>query len=320
MRLWPDTLAARTISLLLGITLLMLIGSAIMLKDERRERFEERGRFHVTERLTTLVRILDVTDPDSRQRVLKQLRLPGDEVTLSIEPRVASPQRSPLERKIAQQLLRGLSLDDESAVRVDLRDAGALDVSVRLGQHDWLNFRSTRFDRPPPFASRTLQLLAVFLTLLVLSGLFIARRMARPMADLARAAERFGLGQSSDPLPENGPREVRDTIRAFNQMQQRLHRLITERSQMLAAVSHDLRTPITTLRLRAEYIENADMRKKHLPRCPIWKRSCPPRSTSQETKPPTNRSEPPILPRCYRARSTIMRTWDTTRPTRDPTG
>ncbi|MCP5441366.1 MAG: two-component sensor histidine kinase, partial [Chromatiaceae bacterium] len=66
MRLWPDTLAARTISLLLGITLLMLIGSAIMLKDERRERFEERGRFHVTERLTTLVRILDVTDPDSR--------------------------------------------------------------------------------------------------------------------------------------------------------------------------------------------------------------------------------------------------------------
>ena len=87
-------------------------------------------------------------------------------------------------------------------------------MSVRLGQHDWLNFRSTRFDRPPPFASRTLQLLAVFLTLLVLSGLFIARRMARPMADLARSRTLWPWAPS-DPCLRTDRVKVRDTIRAF---------------------------------------------------------------------------------------------------------
>jgi signal transduction histidine kinase len=127
-----------------------------------------------------------------------------------------------------------------------------------------LNFRTQHFEDAPPWANTTLQLLLLLLVLLISSGLIIARRMASPMAQLAVAAERFGLGQPQSPIPEKGPREVRQTIHAFNLMQKRLQKQINDRSRMLAAVSHDLRTPITTLRLRAEYIEEQEMREKTL--------------------------------------------------------
>ena len=264
MRLWPDTLAGRTVALLIGITLLMVIGGAIVLKEERRQRFEERSRYQVLERVTTLVRIVGAADRNDRQRIVDRLSTPGERITLDSAARATTPPRQTRERMISRHLHTVLPRDDTSDVRVHLPDAGGIVISVGLADGDWLNFSSARFEGPPPVAARTLQLLAAFLILLVLSGLFIARRITRPMADLANAADRFGLGQSAEPLTEQGPREVRHTIRAFNQMQQRLHRHITERSQILAAISHDLRTPITSLRLRAEYIHDPEIREKTL--------------------------------------------------------
>ena len=89
-----------------------------------------------------------------------------------------------------------------------------------------------------------------------------ARRIARPMRSLAAATSRFGLGEMVDDLPEEGPAETRETVRAFNLMRGRLDRYVRERTTMLAAVSHDLRTPITSLRLHAEFVENQETRTK----------------------------------------------------------
>lgn len=291
MRLWPDTLAGRTLALLIGMTLLLIIGSAWLLQDERRERFDERNRFRLVDRIHTLVRLLDDADDTERRRIIDRVAKRGDTIELTPQPRVTTDHRRPLERMIARRLGRSLHLGDRSAVRVHValkrgehddddddeheprnrrerharvHDLDSVTVSVRLRDGSWLNIQTENFEGPPPWAGKTLQLLALLLIVLVVSGLLLARRMARPMARLAEAAERFGLGQSQAPLAEKGPREVRHTIRAFNEMQERLHRHITERSQMLAAVSHDLRTPITTLRLRAEYIEDAEMRDKTL--------------------------------------------------------
>jgi len=293
MRLWPDTLAGRTLVLLIGMTLLLIAGSAILLHDERNERFDERNRFQLLERVSILVRVLGDAESDERRRIIKRLAEKGEEINLSASPHVMRPPRQPLERIIARKLYRSLQLHDRSAVKVQVElrnrkgahhddegpdgddherghrrirvhDLKSILISVRLWDESWLNFRTERLEGPPPWAGKTLQLLALLLSLLVISGLLIARRMARPMAQLAEAAERFGLGQSQKPLDEKGPREVRHTIRAFNQMQERLHRHITERSVMLAAVSHDLRTPITTLRLRAEYIDDSETREKTL--------------------------------------------------------
>jgi signal transduction histidine kinase len=284
MRLWPDTLAGRTLALLIGTTLLLIIGSAILLQDERSKRFDEHNRFRHLERVTTLAHLLNDANGRERQRIIKRIAKDDEDISLTEQPRIDHLPAQPMERKIAHHLSRTLALKHRAAIRVDItfeqqqppplreapfrpphqRPLKAIDISLRLSDGTWLNFRTQNFSAVPPWESKTLQLLFLLLILLISSGLMIARRMAQPMAQLANAAERFGLGQPQPPIPEKGPREVRKTIHAFNQMQARLQKQISDRSHMLAAVSHDLRTPITTLRLRAEYIEDPEMREKTL--------------------------------------------------------
>ncbi|MBX7200697.1 MAG: HAMP domain-containing protein [Rhodospirillaceae bacterium] len=85
-----------------------------------------------------------------------------------------------------------------------------------------------------------------------------------PLSTFASAAERLGVDVNAAPLGEGGPSEVSRAARAFNTMQTRLQRFIQDRTQMLAAISHDLRTPITRLRLRAEFIDDDTQRRKML--------------------------------------------------------
>lgn len=100
-------------------------------------------------------------------------------------------------------------------------------------------------------------------TVMVLS-VWAARRLASPIDRFAKAAERLGVDPDSPELEESGPRELRTAIRAFNRMQERLRRFVADRTQMLAAISHDLRTPLTRLRLRAELVEDPEMQRKML--------------------------------------------------------
>jgi signal transduction histidine kinase len=101
--------------------------------------------------------------------------------------------------------------------------------------------------------------------LLVLAGLlsvWTARRLAAPIRDFAQAAERLGVDMTAPPLAERGPHELRTAIRAFNVMQERLRRFLADRTQMLAAISHDLRAPLARLRLRAELVEDDEQQRK----------------------------------------------------------
>ena len=137
-------------------------------------------------------------------------------------------------------------------------------ASVALADGRWLN---VAVGPPPGAPAWGTAFVAVFL----LSALGIAavavltgRRMAKPMRGLAAAAGRFGRGEAVDDLPEVGPAETRETVRAFNLMRARLDRYVRDRTAMLAAVSHDLRTPITSLRLHAEFVEEAETKAKIL--------------------------------------------------------
>lgn len=85
-----------------------------------------------------------------------------------------------------------------------------------------------------------------------------------PLSVFASAAERLGVDVNAAPLDDSGPTEVNRAARAFNTMQTRLQRFIQDRTQMLAAISHDLRTPITRLRLRAEFVDDDSQREKML--------------------------------------------------------
>jgi len=97
----------------------------------------------------------------------------------------------------------------------------------------------------------------------VLSVAFLlVRRTAAPVGQFALAADRFGTDVNAPPLPEAGSSEVRRAIRAFNRMQERLRRYVDDRTMMMAAISHDLRTALTRLKLRAEFIEDSEQRAK----------------------------------------------------------
>lgn len=97
-----------------------------------------------------------------------------------------------------------------------------------------------------------------------LLGVWAAHALAAPLSSFAKAAESFSLDGAADPLPERGPEEIRSVARALNRMHERIARLMSDRTKMLAAISHDLRTPITRLRLRAEFIEDEGNRKRML--------------------------------------------------------
>ncbi|MGY8635218.1 ATP-binding protein [Bradyrhizobium sp. 14AA] len=103
----------------------------------------------------------------------------------------------------------------------------------------------------------TLLFLVASITLL---GVWAGRALSSPLSAFARAAEDFSLSRSSAPLPENGPEEIKSAARALNRMRERITALMNDRTRMLAAISHDLRTPITRLRLRSEYIEDQAQR------------------------------------------------------------
>jgi signal transduction histidine kinase len=103
----------------------------------------------------------------------------------------------------------------------------------------------------------------VAISLFVFS-LWAALSLTRPLTKFANAAESFGLDSIPAQLPEAGPEEVRKATRAFNRMQRRIAEMASQRTRMLTSVSHDLRTPITRMRLRAEYIENGDTKAKLL--------------------------------------------------------
>ena len=104
------------------------------------------------------------------------------------------------------------------------------------------------------------QRLAGVFILIALVAVIFMHRLARPLRRLTRGAERFGEGLSVDPIDERGPQDVRRTIAAFNAMQRQVAEAVTRRAQTLAALSHDLRTPLTALRVKAELIEDEAVR------------------------------------------------------------
>lgn len=177
---------------------------------------------------------------------------------------LAAGTMSPDEQRVQGKLRRDLKLD-ENAVRVRV-SANAQDdkvadlaVSLKLADGRWINsmqqpklirkwWRPLRVSVP---ASVIPVLLIIF---------FFLRRILRPIDTLAQAAHSISRGEEIAPLPLLGPREAREVTASFNLMQERLRRHMAERSYLLAAISHDLRTPITSLRLRAELIDEPELR------------------------------------------------------------
>jgi signal transduction histidine kinase len=136
-------------------------------------------------------------------------------------------------------------------------------ISVELKPNVWFNgiFTHRSIEALTP---RILIATFILLSITLLTAWFFIRRISRPLSKLTLATEQFGRGNSSAPLDENGPEDIRLASQAFNTMQKRLNRMLETQRMMLRAVGHDLRTPLTSLRLRSELMSDESQREKFI--------------------------------------------------------
>ncbi|MEO1091593.1 MAG: ATP-binding protein [Pseudomonadota bacterium] len=157
--------------------------------------------------------------------------------------------------------------DDEAGRRSDWRRDPApslrrLAISVPLETGGYLTFLVASDTTSVRWIVRSALLWGLTLVVVLGAILWASRRVARPFQRFAAAADRLGIDVDAPPMSVSGSGELRQATRAFNRMQERVRRMVDDRTMMLAAISHDLRTMLTRLRLRAELIDDAAQRGK----------------------------------------------------------
>lgn len=137
--------------------------------------------------------------------------------------------------------------------------------SIRLADGQWLNADNRHIVQPNVWSSASTWTLLASIFMVMAASFYIARHLSRPLRDLADGADRLGRGESVPALETGrGPDEVRRAAHAFNAMSARIRRFVDDRTRILAAISHDLRTPITNLRLRVELLEEGETKARML--------------------------------------------------------
>jgi signal transduction histidine kinase len=135
-------------------------------------------------------------------------------------------------------------------------------LAVRLADGNWLVGRFMVAKPVPVFLNPIFISQIVVFALLLTTALFWASRISRPLRILSRAAERLRPQKRFAPIPVEGPRDVRAAVASFNTMAERVHDLVREKDHMLSAIGHDLRTPLASLRIRAESVEPESERER----------------------------------------------------------
>ena len=300
IRLLPKTIAVRIVLvLLLGLTVTHVASMAIYYGDRLTLR-QRLGSDHEAERIAILFRLVNRLGKAERTKIVDTASGPNLRLSLSNQPPpapVGQDDNAALLRDLIAKYL-GKSGPDTTPNTIVVRyvsgsvakppvggEAGlprplggsasrssgsqvarhqVIQASIRLDDGSWLNYQTVRNVQDSSFPMRLVLSTALMVLAVIVAGICAARRVNAPLAAVARAAERLGEDATMAKLQEKGPLEVQRMARAFNQMQERIRNFIDDRTKMLAAISHDLRTPITRLRLRAEFIEDKGQHDKTL--------------------------------------------------------
>lgn len=298
MRLWPVTLVGRTVAVvLIGVVVSNLIGLAVFMRERSDLLMGARGRA-LAERVAVATDWLEETPAAGRTHLPRGLRGPGFRFSWSPRPWVTEETHDWRIALIRDAILSEAGIQDAARLHLGLRRPGVnepdpqlfssgrrrfrfppppdgngpgrlhqadlLVGSLALPDGTWLNFAAFLAPVHPIWASRFFIVILGVTAVALATTAWAVRRASRPLTMLSAAAERLGLDVDAPSLAEEGPREVQTASRAFNTMQHRLQRFVRDRTQMLAAISHDLRTPITRLKLRAEFVEDEEQRRKML--------------------------------------------------------
>ncbi|MBW4091588.1 MAG: HAMP domain-containing histidine kinase [Proteobacteria bacterium] len=270
IRLWPGSLAARTtLVLLVGLAFVQAAGLTIHALDQIDLLQFEQAR-NLAFRVMTIYRTVQLTPPDGRQAVLARLpHGPALSARLQTTPPLVPMPPAPfwLQRLIRVNISMIPMPPQDRPGEVMIRGDPArhqLVLGLLLPGGGWLNVRAVL---PPPQPWHSPSFLWAFglMTLAAAAlSLWAVRRLTAPVRTLAEAAEALGRDVNAPALPETGPSEVAAAAAAFNTMAARIRRFVQDRTELLTAIGHDLRTPITRLKLRAEFVEDDEQRRKML--------------------------------------------------------
>lgn len=270
---YPDTIAARiAVTIIVSLAAMVTISNVLVYLEGASN--GEVAQWLAQGRIVNTVQILNSSPKAERATLAAALNTSAIGVLLRDGPAITKGDETGLQPHKLRQLLTtvadlhgaplivarsSLSEVEDPFANAGPARSGDLLVQVALPQGQWalLNVSAGNFKHSwSRFAGR----LGIWFLIIALLSVLAARRLAEPIDDFGRAAEQLGTGQDVSPLAERGPRELRVATRAFNQMQERLRRFLEDRTRMLAAISHDLRTPLARLRLRAELMEDEDQR------------------------------------------------------------
>ncbi len=254
MTLFPRTLLWRSvllIALLLGVAHLAWL--QIFRVIEREPRAQQ-----VAQQIVSVVNLtraaLITADPSKRLGLLQDLAEDNIQVYLGHPgERVAPLPDRPFLRLVEQEVKKQLGAQTQLATSRDgVRGAW---VSFRIAPDEyWIFLPRSRLERADPL--RWIGWGGLVLALALIGAYLIVSRINRPLRELTRAAGLMGRGQTPAPVTETGPAEIQTLSRAFNQMASDLKRLDDERAFLLAGVSHDLRTPLSRIRLGLEMLDD----------------------------------------------------------------
>ncbi|MFV0623525.1 ATP-binding protein [Sphingomonas sp. ac-8] len=259
-------LLGRIVAILLLTTVLEFGVSTLLY--ERASQFSVRDdeARRLAEHLVIARRLVAESPPERREAMADELTTDRYEMEWSPEL-PPPPPLSPSLDGMRKQVLDWEPVLRNSDLRLRLTSPGRSSVvtgGLQLPDGSWLHFRTLESLRTLNLApERVLLALIPAIALIVIGGLLV-RRTLSPMRQLATAADRVGRsGPEGAPITvsEVGPGEVRRVVAAFNRMQDRIHRLIDERTRALVAVGHDLRTPLARLRLRTERVADDELRE-----------------------------------------------------------
>ncbi|MCF6320790.1 MAG: ATP-binding protein [Rhizobiaceae bacterium] len=287
-KLIPDSIAGRTLLvLIIGLALSHAISIAMYVSDRSNALVSIDGR-HIGDQIATVERLIRKSPKTDRQRIANLASDAAFKVSLSEQSSIEKVQEiSRREMQLRDSLIIHLDDIDNREFRLknsksavsgliggmalvsgenndSSKEVNDIIVSLSLPDKSWVNFTVPMRSAEPLWSIRFgLSMVVMLIAVAVLSAI-VVHQLTRPLARFARASQRLGIDVAAPPLPESGPLEIRQAAQAFNQMQNRIRIFIEDRTQMIAAISHDLGTPIARMRLRTEFVEDDEQRNKML--------------------------------------------------------
>jgi signal transduction histidine kinase len=285
--LWLELIGAVFVSMIVtnfATTIFFQMAWEGTIEPRFRTAFAERGAHAVTA-------VLLAENDEVRSRLIKGLSGPGQRLSISSAPDLSATASSDLAmvamvkrvepilagRDIRISQLRGKpnwrfarnrdgkreEIESPPPLGIGVPSIAVMTISVQGDNGTWIN---ADFDLPVPFSPvfPLMMSLGVLVVMLVIVSFWMSRRIVRPLKALENAASAMGHGDPPSPVPESGPRAVKAAIHAFNTMSQRLLAALDSQRTIMAAVAHDLRSPITSLRLRTEFVSDAETKERML--------------------------------------------------------